>query len=186
VTNSVNDDRVWARFYRDNRRVEEIAEEFGYSVEQIDGVRKPLVHFTETITKLDRIFASERRQLVDAIHNLQHERLEDSKVMTNLADALDALSGRKQAEREAKRKEEAKKLKVRRNGNYLQSVKLGLHRGLWLAPTVLLSALREPILGLFGSAAMLVFRLTMFVLGCIGMPVLGLLGMISPAPKPAE
>lgn len=186
MTKPLNDDRVWAAFYRDNKTVEQIAAEFGYKLEAIEGVRSILQQFTETFQRFHDITARERAVLVNTIDGLHHRLIEQDKTLINLAAALDAVTERKRAERAAKRKEEAKKLRVGRNRNYWQSVTLGFQRGLWMAPSVLVGSLREPLLGTIFMGATLIFRLVQFLLGIVGIPILGLLGLISPPPKIAE
>jgi len=181
--NPLNNDRAWALFYRDNKSLDEIATALNCPVEEIRGIRSILDQFTDLFAKMENLSARERLVAMQTIEKLSGELDIERTLNANLAEALDQMTGRKKAEAEARRRKERRGVKLRRNRNYLQSVQLGLVKGLWFAPTTFWHSIKEPLMGIAGGILMLIANLLAWCITVTVVPVAGLLGCVSSKEK---
>jgi len=173
--NPLSSDRAWALFYRDGLPTEKVAALLGCSVEDIEGLKRPL----------DRVFDVAADLLTKkqaAIDDLNVELENCGKTMLNLAKALDDATGRKKAEREATKQTNLLRVKLGRNQNYWQSVKLGLREAIWWAPTTLILPLRMPLQTATTGVFVLVVHLLTWVVLRPGFLFAGLSGFLLPPP----
>lgn len=75
--------------------------------------------------------------------------------------------------------------RIKRNPDYLASVRAGLRIGLWLAPTTLMQAVKPCVVGFCLAAAtaaysafMLVARVAAWVILCLALIIMGLAGFV--------
>lgn len=183
-----NNDRAWALYYRDHKSIREICEELGWELadgEALDANLRALVAMCEEGTAIrDKHIGALQRHvdwLMVQIEAFKHRVENDDKLLTNLADALDMMTGRKQAEAAAAKLAQATRVQFKRGGNWLQSVKLGLAECVWWAPLSLLQILREPVT-LLGVASLAIgVRFFLWLWMRPKLLVMGFLGRVQPA-----
>lgn len=174
-------DRAWALYYRDKKSIADIAEELGWERSDLANID----HNVRAIVELG-IHASEiQRRHIKALENhvmMQQLRIDnDAKLLDNMADMLDAMTGRKKAEAEAKKLAKRVRFQFKQGGNRWQSVKLGLAESIWFAPLSLLHVLQEPVQVIFYGLVGLVVRLAVWLYLRPKLIIMGLLGRVQPA-----
>ena len=173
--NPLSSDRAWALYYRDGMALSDIAAQLGCAEAEVQPLSRPIIELIGHT--VDQVLTSRGK-----VAELERELENCGKTMLNLAKALDDATGRKKAERETVKQATFLRVKLGRNQNYWQSVKLGLREAIWWAPTTLILPLRMPLQTATTGVVVLAVHLLTWIVLRPGFLIAGLSGFLLPPP----
>lgn len=185
MTDLLTNDRAWALYYRDRMSFDQIATALNCDPSELKPIAAPIKIVVDQAIATSVMLRAGLQAQSTEIERQRHEIAEQDKLLTNLTDALDDLTGRKKAEAAAAKKAAAARFKFGKNPNYLQSVGIALKEGIWMAPLSLVRTMKMPVVAFLGGALSIPVTLIVCIALSLATVGAGLIGRVSP-PKIAE